>query len=104
MPSRFEPCGLSQMISMRYGTVPVVRETGGLRDSVEPYNRYTGTGTGISFARCDKEDLLDAMRRAGELYADKEAFRSVQEQGMAADFGWEASAKQYRALYREVLR
>ena len=104
MPSRFEPCGLSQMISMRYGTVPVVRETGGLRDSVEPYNRYTGTGTGISFARCDKEDLLDAMRRAKELYEDKAAFRSVQEQGMAADFGWEASARQYRALYREVLR
>ena len=102
MPSRFEPCGLSQMIAMRYGTLPVVRQTGGLRDSVEPYNRYTGGGTGFGFLRADSDDLLDAMRKAKALYENKTRFDAVRRQAMAQDFRWKRSAKQYRLLYREL--
>ena len=99
MPSRFEPCGLSQMIAMRYGTVPIVRQTGGLADSVEPYNEFTGEGTGFGFARADSADLLEAIRKAVRLYNDKAAWRALAERCMASDFGWERSAAEYRALY-----
>ena len=81
MPASFEPCGLSQMIAMRYGTLPIVRETGGLRDSVQPYNRFTGEGTGFSFANFNANELADTIRRALALYHDDhDAYCRVQRQ------------------------
>ena len=104
MPSVSEPCGLSQMIAMRFGTVPVVRETGGLRDSVPPYNQYTGEGRGFSFANADPADLLYALRRAVGLYSDdRKAFRALQKAGMTADFTWKHSAKEYLDIYAQLL-
>ena len=101
MPSRFEPCGLSQMISMRYGTVPVVRQTGGLADSVEPYNRYTGEGTGFGFLNFNAHELLFTTQEACRLYTESPvAWGNLAAQGMACDFSWRASAREYRKLYR----
>lgn len=101
MPSRFEPCGLSQMISMRYGTVPVVRQTGGLADSVEPYNRYTGEGTGFGFLNFNAHELLFTTQEACRLYTESPvAWGNLAAQGMAKDFSWRASALEYRKLYR----
>ena len=103
MPSRFEPCGLSQMISMRYGTLPVVRKTGGLADSVLPYNQYTGEGNGFAFQNFNAHELLFTVKDACRLYREEpEAWRRLQEQAMAADFSWHASALQYRKLYRSL--
>lgn len=103
MPSRFEPCGLSQMISMRYGTLPVVRQTGGLADSVQPYNRYTGEGTGFGFLNFNAHEFLGTVEEACALCrSDKATWRRLQEQAMAEDFSWTASAKQYRELYRSL--
>jgi len=100
MPSVAEPCGLSQMISMRYGTLPVVRETGGLRDSVQPYNEFTGEGTGFSFANIDKGDLVWALRRAVELYrGDPKGWKQLQKNAMTADFSWNRSALDYQEVY-----
>lgn len=101
MPSRFEPCGLSQMISMRYGAVPVVRQTGGLADSVEPYNRYTGEGTGFGFLNFNAHELLFTTQEACRLYTESPvAWGNLAAQGMAQDFSWRASALEYRKLYR----
>ena len=101
MPSRFEPCGLSQMISMRYGTVPVVRQTGGLADSVEPYNRYTGEGTGFGFMNYNAHELLFTAQEACRLYTDSPvAWGNLAAQAMAQDFSWHNSALAYRELYR----
>ncbi len=103
MPSRFEPCGLSQMISMRYGTIPVVRKTGGLADSVEPFNRFTGEGTGFAFQNFNAHELLFTVQEACRLCTESPvAWENLQRQAMAQDFSWEASAKQYRALYRSL--
>ncbi|MBQ0135059.1 MAG: glycosyltransferase, partial [Clostridiales bacterium] len=100
MPSRFEPCGLSQMIAMRYGTVPLVRATGGLRDSV---TEYAGEGgTGFCFEDCTPEALLAAMERAVQVYGDAAAWRALTERDMAERFGWERSAASYRDIYREL--
>lgn len=99
MPSRFEPCGLSQMIAMRYGTLPVVRETGGLKDSVKPYNRYTGEGTGFSFADFNAHEMKDAMLLALECYHDENVLYSLRRQAMDVDFSFGSSAKQYARLY-----
>ena len=100
MPSRFEPCGLSQMMAMRYGTLPIVRETGGLRDSVMPYNKYTGEGTGFSFANFNAHELLGALDEALTLwYNDKKSWDHLVSNAMNADFSWKASAKKYRQLY-----
>ena len=105
MPSRFEPCGLSQMISMRYGTLPLVRQTGGLADSVKPYNRYTGEGTGFGFSNFNAHEFLFTLRAACRLYREEpEIWRGLQEQAMAADFSWKASAAQYRKLYRSLCK
>jgi len=104
VPSLFEPCGLSQMIAMRYGALPVVRETGGLRDSVRPYNRYTGEGTGFSFANFNAHELLATMREAARLFREeKEVWKSLTAQAMAADFSWKTSAEAYMRLYNELL-
>ncbi len=104
MPSRFEPCGLSQMMSMRYATLPIVRETGGLKDSVTPYNKYTGEGTGFSFANFNAHELLGAVDEALTLwFNDKKAWRHLMENAASADFSWKASAKEYRELYRNLV-
>ena len=100
MPSLFEPCGLSQLIAMRYGTLPVVRETGGLRDTVAPYNRFTGAGTGFSFAHFNGEEFADAVLCAAEVYRfDPIAWESLIGQAMAQDFGWQQSAAAYLDVY-----
>jgi len=103
MPSRFEPCGLSQMISMRYGTLPVVRQTGGLADSVIPFNRYTGEGTGFGFVNFNAHELLFTVQAACKLYTESPvAWENLQRQAMAQDFSWHASALEYRKLYRSL--
>lgn len=103
MPSLFEPCGLSQLMSLRYGTVPIVRETGGLRDTVFPYNEYEKTGTGFSFANYNAHEMLDAIRYAEHIFYDKKRdWNQIVERGMKADFSWNQSAKQYEALYQEI--
>ena len=99
MPSRFEPCGLSQMIAMRYGSLPIVRETGGLRDTVTPYNRFTGEGNGFSFANYDAWELRDAIRLALICWNDKDVMRGLIDHAMKADFGFEISAQEYAKLY-----
>ena len=95
MPSVSEPCGLSQMIAMRYGTVPVVRETGGLKDTVTPYNKFTGEGRGFTFANINAGDMVWVLREAADLYHSNKAWRALQKAGMTADFSWDASARQY---------
>jgi starch synthase len=103
MPSHSEPCGLSQMIAMRYGTVPIARETGGLKDTVLPYNPETGEGLGFTFARYDRYDLLDAVRRAVDLFGNnKKRFSEMMVRGMKADFSWTESAKAYKKLYKDI--
>ncbi|WP_270241427.1 glycogen synthase GlgA [Collinsella tanakaei] len=101
MPSLFEPCGLSQMIAMRYGTLPVVRETGGLKDTVIPYNYVTGEGTGFSFANFNGEEMGDAVFRGARLFWDNhDAWNNVVTQAMNQDFSWTRSASKYMDLYR----
>ena len=99
MPSRFEPCGLSQMIAMRYGSIPIVRETGGLKDTVLPYNQYTGEGDGFSFTNFDAWEMRDAIRRALACYPDKEIMGGLIRRAMEKDFGFELSAMEYARLY-----
>ena len=99
MPSRFEPCGLSQMIAMRYGTLPIVRETGGLRDSVVPYNKYTGEGTGFSFADFNAHEMKNAMLSAIECYRSPEVMNALIRNAMEADWGFDRSAVEYARLY-----
>ena len=103
VPSRFEPCGLTQLIAMHYGTVPIVRETGGLKDTVEPFNQYTGEGNGFTFDRYESGLLLDATNRAKTLYFEhREAWDEMVKRNMYKDVSWEVSAKQYRQLYVEM--
>lgn len=103
MPSVSEPCGLSQMIAMRFGTLPIVRETGGLRDTVIPYNKYTGEGRGFTFAHADANDMVWAVQRAVELYrADRPAWRKLQRNAMTADFSWRQSAGEYLSIYEQL--
>ena len=103
MPSLFEPCGLSQLMSLRYGTVPIVRETGGLKDTVEPYNEYEKTGTGFSFSNYNAHEMLGIIRYAESTYYDKKRdWNKIVERGMQKDFSWKNSAKQYEALYDEM--
>ncbi len=104
MPSLFEPCGLSQLMSLRYGTVPIVRETGGLKDTVEPYNEYESTGTGFSFANYNAHEMLGCIRYAEHIYYDKrEEWNKIVDRGMSMDFSWKSSARQYEELYRSLL-
>ena len=105
MPSRFEPCGLTQLNAMHYGTIPVVRETGGLKDTVEPYNTYTNEGNGFTFDRYDAHLLLDAVNRAKALYhGDRAAWDEMVVRDMRKDVSWENSAKQYLAMYEDMLK
>jgi len=105
MPSRYEPCGLNQIYSLKYGTVPVVRATGGLDDTIEPYQPATGRGTGFKFTAYAGQDLLETLRQALYLYTtDRKAWQKLMRNGMQKDFSWDASAAQYEKLYRAVLR
>lgn len=100
MPSKFEPCGLSQIIAMRYGTLPIVRETGGLKDTVIPYNEFTGEGTGFSFSNFNGDEMGDAVFRAARLFWDnRDAWNQLVTQAMSQDFSWRRSADKYLDLY-----
>lgn len=100
MPSKFEPCGLSQIIAMRYGTLPIVRETGGLKDTVIPYNEFTGEGTGFSFSNFNGDEMGDAVYRAARLFWDnRDAWNQLVTQAMSQDFSWTRSADKYLDLY-----
>ena len=105
MPSKFEPCGLSQMIAMRYGSVPIVRETGGLKDSVPAFDRTTGKGLGFTFWAYSNQDLIGAIWRAMDLYYnDQPAWQTLMRNDMTADFSWTSSAAQYAELYNNLLK
>ena len=100
MPSLFEPCGLSQLMSLRYGTVPIVRETGGLKDTVEAYNEYESTGTGFSFVNYNAHEMLSTIRYAERIYYDrKREWNKIVDRAMAADFSWQVSASKYQEMY-----
>lgn len=102
MPSLYEPCGLNQMYSLRYGTVPIVRKTGGLADTVEPYEAYSGKGTGFVFEHYDPAGLSWALDYALQVYGDRERWRTLQRNGMRQDFSWDRQVGEYEALYRWV--
>lgn len=100
MPSLFEPCGLSQLMSLRYGTVPIVRETGGLKDTVEPYNEFESTGTGFSFTNYSSDELLTTIYYAERIFYDKKReWNKIVDRAMAADFSWNVSAGKYQEMY-----
>ena len=100
MPSLFEPCGLSQLMALRYGTVPIVRETGGLRDTVEPYNQYESTGTGFSFRNYNAHEMLNTIRYAEHIYYDrKREWNKIVDRAMATDYSWKVSAGKYQEMY-----
>ena len=104
MPSQFEPCGLSQMMSMRYGTVPIVRETGGLKDTVIPYNEYENKGNGFSFANYNAHEMLGSIRYAQSVFTeDKKSWSQLMIRGMKEDFSWTKSSKEYQKLYDKLV-
>ncbi len=104
MPSLFEPCGLSQLMSLRYGTVPIVRETGGLKDTVEPYNEYTKEGTGFSFANYNAHEMLQTIRYAlSTYYGNRPDWNQLAKRGMEQDFSWERSVLEYGKMYDKIL-
>ncbi len=103
MPSRSEPCGLAQMIALRYGTIPIVRETGGLKDTIVPYNKFTGEGNGFSFTDYNANDMLYVIREACKLYKDANTWEKLVKNGMNSDFSWKKSADKYVKLYESLL-
>ena len=104
MPSLFEPCGLSQLMSLRYGTVPIVRETGGLKDTVMPYNEYEQTGTGFSFANYNAHEMLGVLRYAMRVYyTQRKCWNGIAERAMREDFSWKKSAETYARLYEDIV-
>ena len=103
MPSEYEPCGLGQLIALRYGTIPVVRETGGLKDTVQPFNKYTNEGNGYSFANINAHELLFALKKAIGDYSDQRLWYQLVANAMASDYSWGSAAKQYIDLYNSVL-
>lgn len=103
MPSLFEPCGIGQLIALRYGTVPIVRETGGLKDTITPYNKYTGEGNGFSFTNYNAHDMLNVIQLAIETFKDKKQWTSIQKNGMKAETSWKDSAKKYCELYKKIM-
>ncbi len=104
MPSLFEPCGLSQLMSLRYGTIPIVRETGGLKDTVEAYNEFEKTGTGFSFLNYNAHEMLNTIRYAEHIFYDKKRdWNKIAERAMNKDFSWKSSAKQYLSLYKSLI-
>ena len=104
MRSAFEPCGLSQMMSMRFGTLPVVSEVGGLRDTVEPYNAVTGEGTGFSFGNFSGYWMVQTLEKALDLYEDDpKAWRKLQDNAMTRDFSWDTASLAYVDLYKQLV-
>ena len=103
MPSLFEPCGLGQLIALRYGSIPIVRETGGLKDTISPYNKYNGIGNGFGFKNFNSNELMQIMEYALTIYNDKEAWNNIIRQAMNSDNSWEKSAMEYKALYEGVV-
>ena len=104
MPSLFEPCGLSQLMSLRYGTVPIVRETGGLKDTVQPYNEYESTGTGFSFANYNAHEMMNTINYAKYVFLNKKReWNKIIDRGMSSDYSWTNSAKKYQNLYDNLL-
>jgi starch synthase len=103
MPSLYEPCGLNQMYSLRYGTIPVVRQTGGLADTVEDDDAAPGGGVGFSFRAYEAPALIDAMRRAVRAYRNPDRWDRIVRAAMARDFSWDASARRYLELYRSAM-
>jgi len=103
MPSRYEPSGLNQLYSMKYGTIPVVRATGGLRDSVEEFDLARGTGTGFLFDSYNSNDFLAAIDRALALYRRKDEWVKLMKNAMAVDYSWSASAREYVEAYKRVV-
>lgn len=103
VPSRFEPCGLTQLMALRYGSLPIVRETGGLKDTVIPYNEYEGTGTGFSFANYDAQELLNTINYSKRIFFDyKDAWHGLQYRAMQQNYSWDNSAKIYEQLYEQI--
>lgn len=100
MPSLFEPCGLSQLMSLRYGTLPIVRETGGLRDTVQPFNQFERTGTGFSFANYNAHEMYNTVMFAKYIFDDRrDEWNGLIKSAMAQDFSWQASANKYQEMY-----
>ena len=104
MPSRYEPCGLNQMYSMKYATVPVVRGTGGLNDTITEFDPGTGKGNGFKFKKAHSEDMLNALKRAVKVFKNKKMWALLQANGLKCDFSWESSAQKYVKLYRKILK
>ncbi|HEY8804120.1 MAG TPA: glycosyltransferase, partial [Clostridium sp.] len=104
MPSLFEPCGIGQLIALKYGSVPIVRETGGLKDTIIPYNKYTGKGNGFSFCNYSSKELLDTIIRALELYRDKASWDKLVQNAMLSNNSWENSAENYMDLYSNLIK
>lgn len=103
MPSLYEPCGISQLIAMRYGTIPLVRETGGLKDTVQPYNQYTGEGNGFSFTNYNAHDMMYTFRMAMAIYCEnRKVWNQIMKNAMDSDYSWQQSAKQYQLLYSKL--
>jgi starch synthase len=103
MPSKFEPCGLSQMIALRYGTIPIVRETGGLNDTVQSYNEFTGEGNGFSFTNFNAHDMLYTIRRALAFYKEKQVWEKLMQEAMSGDYSWRQSALEYNKVYADLI-
>ncbi len=103
MPSLFEPCGLGQLIALAYGTIPIVRETGGLNDTVQSYDEETGEGNGFSFTNFNAHDMLHTVRRAIEFYHDKPVWEQLVKQAMTEDYSWGKSALAYKKLYKSLM-
>jgi starch synthase len=104
MPSKYEPCGLNQIYSLKYGTVPIVRATGGLEDTIENIDPLTGTGTGFKFTKYKDTELLKTIKKALKVYQDKKIWTKIMKNGMGKDFSWEISAKKYLSLYKKLLK
>lgn len=105
MPSLFEPCGLSQMISMRYGTIPIVRETGGLKDTVINYDESANTGTGFTFSEFNAHEMMNAIKIAESVFRNKQAdWKAMIRRAMEEDFSWDLSAKKYEELYDKIIK
>jgi starch synthase len=105
MPSKFEPCGLGQIIALKYGTIPIVRETGGLVDTIEPFNEYEKRGNGFSFANFNAHDMMHVMRYALHIYkSDKRNWDRLIKNAMSSDFSWQKSAIIYKGIYKDLMR
>ena len=103
MPSQFEPCGIGQLLALRYGSIPIVRETGGLKDTVKSYNEFTGTGNGFSFTNYNEHDMLNTIRRAVGFYDNKQLWNELIKRAMLQDYSWNKSAHKYIELYSSVI-